>query len=110
MVPWIVGGAGAVLLVTGGIFGAMALSSNGEAKDGCSDPANCNDTGALDAADRRDTQATIANVGVGLGIVGLGVGTVLLLTQPSRESTASSLGVDVALGRGSVGLSIGGRL
>jgi hypothetical protein len=108
--PWIVGGAGAALLVTGGIFGALALSSNGEAQDGCSDPANCNDADALDAADRRNTQATIANVGVGLGIVGVGIGVVLLLTQPDRESTASSIGVDVALGRGSVGLSIGGRL
>jgi hypothetical protein len=79
-----VGGVGAAALLTGGVFGVLALRSNSDAQELCPSHQGCSSE-ALDAADRRDQQAMIANVGVGVGVVGLGVATWMLLTGGHRS-------------------------
>jgi hypothetical protein len=87
--PWVIGGFGAAALVTGSVFGVLALSSNAEAERLCHQKtSSCPPADlpkAREAENRRDTQATISTIGVGLGVVGVGVAGILLLTSPSRE-------------------------
>jgi tetratricopeptide (TPR) repeat protein len=102
--PWVVGGVGAAALATGGVFGLLALRSNSDAQDLCPTRKGCS-SAALDAADRRDQQAMIANLGVGVGVVGLGVATWLLLSSGHRSrprAEAPALTVAASGGPGEV--------
>ncbi len=79
---YVAGGLGVVALGVGATFGFLALSAYGDAEDACPSKTGC----SADAIDKRDTagsRATIANVGIGLGIVGIGTAAVLLLTSSS---------------------------
>jgi len=90
--PWVIGGLGGAFLVTGGVAGVLALSSNSSAKERCPDPSHCADADARKLADRRDTQAMIANIGIGAGALGIGLAAVLLLTsKPSPGADAARL-------------------
>jgi hypothetical protein len=84
--PWVVGGVGGALLLTGAVAGTLALRSNAAAKDLCPDAGDCNNPEARSLADRRDTEALIADVGVGVGLAGIGLAAVLLLTSKSDEA------------------------
>lgn len=79
---YVAGGLGVVALGVGATFGFMALSAYGDAEDACPSKAGC----SADAIDKRETagsRANIANIGIGLGIVGIGTAAVLLLTSSS---------------------------
>jgi hypothetical protein len=81
-------GVGGAALVTGGVFGALALSDYGKANDACPTHKGC----SPDVIDRRDsagTKAWVANGGVGLGVLLGAVGTYLLVSGPSPSSTAA---------------------
>ena len=96
--PWITGAVGVGALVTGSVFGVLALKSNSDAKSLCDVPSACLNPSALSAADRRDTQATIANVAIGAGLVALGVTTWMIIahggaSEPARP--AKKIRVDV---------------
>ena len=109
--PWIVGGVGAAALLTGGVFGVLALRSNSDAQDLCPSHRGCS-SAALDAADRRDREAMIANVGVGVGVVGLGVATWMFLTGGHRSkphADASALTLTASGGPGEAMLWTTGR-
>ncbi len=93
--PWVVGGIGGALLLTGAVAGTLALRSNGAAMDLCPDPQNCQDPEARSLADRRNTEALIADVGVGVGVLGMGVAAVLLFTSKSGEARRSAAHVVV---------------
>lgn len=84
--PWVIGGIGGALLIGGGVAGGLALSSNRAALDRCPDPEHCKDPKARSLASRRDTEALMADIGVGAGLAGIGVAAYLLLSQPSRPS------------------------
>jgi hypothetical protein len=81
VLPWVIGGIGGALLVGGGVAGGLALSSNSAALDRCPTPDHCNDPKARSLASRRDTEALLADIGVGAGLVGVGMATYLLLSQ-----------------------------
>ncbi len=87
-----IGGASVAALAVGGVFGAMALSSNADAKAACDQRTDECPPAALTAAEDRDQQATIATIGVGTGLVGLGVATVLLLTSSPPDHSARGQG------------------
>lgn len=98
---WVIGGAGVAALAVGGTFGVLALSSNSEAKDACDQRTDECPPSALSAAEDRDRQATLATIGVGAGLVGLGVATVLLLTSsspPDHSAQGQGLSLQVAPG------------
>jgi hypothetical protein len=74
----VAGGVGAASLLVGSFFGIRAFSKWGASKDNCVGT-RCNDQGLGDV-DGAKTSATLANVLIGVGVAGLGAGTVLWLT------------------------------
>jgi hypothetical protein len=84
--PWVFGGIGGAFLVSGGVAGVLALRSDHAASELCPQANNCNDASARSAADRRDTEALIANVGIGVGLAGIGVAAFLLFTAKSEAA------------------------
>jgi hypothetical protein len=87
-IGFIVGGVGVVALGVGAVFGIRSFSKWSERNDNC--PNDVCNAKAKEAADSATTSANIANVGVGVGLVAIGVGAFLILTAPSApEKTAS---------------------
>ena len=101
-VAYVVGGVGVVALGVGSYFGARALSSWGSRKDHCTS-AGC-DAFAVSFGDDAKRYGNFANVGLGIGLVGVGVGTYLLVTAPS----SSRISVEPTVARDAMGMSVGG--
>jgi tetratricopeptide (TPR) repeat protein len=81
MAPWVIGGIGGAALVTGGVFGVLALASNSKAKEQCQNrTSDCADE-ALQTAARRDREALASTIGVGVGLLGVGVAALWLLSS-----------------------------
>ncbi len=87
-IGFIVGGAGVVALGVGAVFGIRAFSKWGEREDNC--PNDVCNAKAKEAGDAATTSANIANVGVGVGLVAIGVGAFLILTAPSSPEKAAA--------------------
>lgn len=97
---WVIGGASVAALAVGGTFGVLALSSNSDAKDACNQRHDECPPDALSAAEDRDRQATIATIGIGTGLVGLGVATVLFLTSSPPDHSARGQGLSLQVAPG----------
>jgi hypothetical protein len=96
------GGVGVVGLVVGSIFGAMALSdaSTLKSQPGC--PSSC-PSSSQSQIDTLHGHQWASDIGLGLGVVGLGVGAALFFaSHPPEAAPATSLRFD--LGPGAVGL------
>ncbi len=102
---YVIGGVGAASLVVGAVIGAtIASDCGGLFRE------DCRALVEADAASHRDTErslstrATITNVTIGVGVVGIAVGTYLLLTSSrpraklsgSVDRTSTRLVLDVA--------------
>jgi hypothetical protein len=85
---WIVGGAGVAALGVGTYFGLRAISKHNQATDRCS-PTLCTDPEAVRLNDNAKLSANISTVGVGLGIAGVAIGAILVLTAPTRRPDAT---------------------
>jgi len=98
---YVAGGVGAAGLVSFGVFGLMSNAAYSDLESGCSGtscPSNLRGT-----RDDGSTYQTLANVSLGVGLVGLGVGAWLYLTSsPSERPPATESGTEVAVGPGSV--------
>jgi hypothetical protein len=84
---FVVGGLGLVVAGVGGVFGILTLTNQAHAKDLCPSHVGCSDE-ALSARNRAGTYATVSNVLLGVGAVGVGVGTWLLLRTPTDPEAA----------------------
>ncbi|HEU4410860.1 MAG TPA: hypothetical protein VFS43_36745 [Polyangiaceae bacterium] len=112
---YVVGGLGVAALGVGAVFGLMAISNYAKAEDYVKAEDQCANAGpcperdkAFDTVGRADGQAWVANVGVGLGLVGVAAGSYLLFFAPAKKAGApAGAGVGLRLTPGSVGL--GGR-
>jgi tetratricopeptide (TPR) repeat protein len=84
---WIVGGAGAALLATAGVFAGLAASKNRDSKEDC-DPDSPNRCGTAGVGLRDDARsfANVATVASVLGGVGLASGLVLYVSAPDGEA------------------------
>jgi hypothetical protein len=92
-VGFIVGGIGVAALAGGTVFGVLALSANGDAvcpspcprtdANGATPPKLAN---ARQADDRANSLAWVSDIGLGVGIVGIAVGTYLVLTARAPPS------------------------
>jgi len=89
VLPYVVGGIGVVALGVGTAFGFMARSAYSDAEDACPSTTGCSKE-AMDLRDKAETRANIANIGVGVGLVGIGVAAVLLLTQSSGKPASAT--------------------
>ncbi|MBK7584496.1 MAG: hypothetical protein IPI67_30375 [Myxococcales bacterium] len=81
---YVVGGVGLAGLAVGGITGAMVLGKKSTIEDHCVDT-QCDATGK-DAADSAQTLGLVSTIGFGVGVVGLGLSTVLLLSGGTAET------------------------
>ena len=75
-------------LVVGGIFGVQALSKRSDSDGEC--PAERCTAKGVELNDEAKTSAWIANVGIGLGLVGVVVGSFLVLTAPDKPAAAAT--------------------
>ena len=106
-----VGAAGLVALGVGGYFGLRAFSKWDDSKAHC--PAGACDAQAVSLRNEANTAAWVSNVAVGLGVVGLGMGTYLVLSPGEKEAGAPALGarsvrVLPVAGAKAAGVSVGG--
>jgi hypothetical protein len=85
IVAFVIGGAG---VVAGSVFGIMALGTKSSLDGACTSKV-CPPTSQSDI-DSLSTRATIANIGFGVGIVGIVVGTVLLVTTHGAEARTAA--------------------
>lgn len=84
---FVVGGVGIVALGVGSYFGMRAFSQWSDREDNC--VGGCN-SAAKSAGDDAKTAATISNIGIGLGVAAIGVGTYLILTSNSAGEPSAS--------------------
>lgn len=101
---WVLG-AGVLVVGAGSYFGLRAMADWDERNEHC--PNGRCDARAVELADDTKRNATIANVSVGLGLVGVGVGTYLILAAPAEES-GTTVVVQPAVGSSGGGVGLGG--
>jgi hypothetical protein len=105
---FIVAGAGAAALVTGGVFGVIALQKINDVKKKCpSTP--CTDAAAVSDDHTAGTFADVSTVAVSVGAVALAVGTIFVLVSPKHEEAAlvdrpNAPSVHPIVGLGTLGL------
>lgn len=93
----VIGGIGAALAIGGGVGGVLAIQCSNDVPSG-----KCERDKAM------TVYANIANVGLGLGAVGLGIGGYLFFTAPKGTEKAA-VTVTPSIGARSGGLSVGAR-
>ena len=84
---YVVAGVGVVGLGVGTVFGLQAISKRGDSDDECPDD-QCTTRG-VELNDEAKSAATLSNVGLGVGLVGLGVGAYLILTAGGSSERAA---------------------
>jgi hypothetical protein len=96
---YVAGGVGVLGVATFAVFGSMANSKYNELKEAC--PGGPCGPGHEDDISAGKTDQLIANIGLGAGIVGLGVGTVLFFmsgkSSTADEPTATNLRVNLGV-------------
>lgn len=106
---YVFGGAGILLLGVGAYFGLDASSKWHDARDKHCAGGTCDDEG-LSLIDSARSAAWVANFAIGLGVVGVGAGSYLLLTQDGGKKEGPRQGIRVlpAVGKTGGGISVGG--
>jgi hypothetical protein len=87
---WVAYGIGVAGIGVGTFFGVRALSNQETADSNCPDD-KCNSTG-ISANSDAIKAANLATVGYGVGILGMGLGTFLLLSRGSTTVPSTSVG------------------
>ncbi|MBI4701291.1 MAG: hypothetical protein HY744_09050 [Deltaproteobacteria bacterium] len=77
-----VGGLGLAALGVGGFFGVRAIALRSESDDHCPTDTSCDAKGVA-LNDDAQVSATLANVGIGAGLVALGLGAYLVISSGS---------------------------
>jgi tetratricopeptide (TPR) repeat protein len=108
---YVVGGLGVAAIGVGSVFGLMARSNYSNSEDYCREAGPCPDhQKAEDLIDKADGQAWVSNVGFGVGVVGVAVGTYLLFFAPSKKPSApASASVGLGPAPAGTGLGLSGR-
>lgn len=102
---WVAGGVGVAGLATFGIFGALNNSKFDELESDCK-AGHCPPDRGSDI-ETGETYQTVANIGLAVGIVGIGTGAVLFVLSSGSEQRTSGRGTHVSIGPGRV--QLGGR-
>lgn len=96
--PWVLGSAGVLALGVGTYFGFRTLSKRQQSDTECPTDTTCSREG-VKLNDQAWTSAWISNGAFGLGVIGVGVGSYLLLTNSAdgREAHATRRPASLAL-------------
>lgn len=110
--PWIVAGAGVVSLAAGGYFFLQKNDAQKKLDSVCRGDVCPRSSQSLQ--DDGEQYAMLSNVFVGVGIVGLGVGTIMLLSQGGGSETTETVAkrrvrVDVSTQRAFTGVNVVGH-
>jgi hypothetical protein len=106
-IGWIIGGTGMVALAAGAGFGIASLAKYHDATQLCPSHANCS-SDAISARSSAESKAWISNVGIGIGVVGVGIGGWILLsggrgkpaTRIALRTAPDATGMRVSVERG----------
>jgi hypothetical protein len=96
-------GIGGVGVALGSVFGIMALGTKSSLDNACPDKKMCPPSSQSDI-DALSTRATVSSIGFGVGVVGLAVGVVLLVTSHAGEARTASVRARPWLGIGTAGV------
>ena len=99
---YIAGGVGALGLVTFAVFGSMSRATHSDLEDSC--PGGVCPPERQDDIDKGKSQQTIANIGLAVGLVGIGAGVTLFVLDEKRSSGRSRPRLMVGAGPGSLDL------
>jgi len=102
---YVAGGIGAAGLITFGVFGLMNNSKFSSLEDECPG-GHCSSDRQSDIDAGRRYQ-TIANIGLAVGVIGVGAGTALFLLGGKQSKERAALQTDVFVGPGRV--MLGGK-
>jgi predicted benzoate:H+ symporter BenE len=106
-----VGGVGLAALGVGSVFGVEALQKRRDSDALCNGN-TCRAQAGVDLNADAQRFATYANVGIGVGVVGLVAGTYLVLTSGApnsvRASTAGRLRLSPMIGAGCSAVDLSG--
>ena len=111
-VGYIAGAVGLAGLTTGAIFGVLAMNKWNDAKNNhC--PNNVCDSQAPGLSDEANKRAWISDIGLGVGIVGVGLGAYLLWmrgsdSSPTAPSTSRAPHMTPLVGVNAAGMSVTG--
>ncbi len=89
--PWLAVGVGAASLAASGVFYLLRQGKVSSLQDACGSDYHCSEA-ERPVYDSARTYNTLTNVTLGVGVLGVGVGTVLLLTskKPSRSTSSAT--------------------
>lgn len=117
--PWVVVGVGGAIAVTGAIVGGLHFAAVGAIEADCrasaggvSTPIVCRESGQNFDGRIRDAEllGTLGIVGISLGVATVGAGVAWAALSGRRESPRAAVrSVSPSIGRGSVGLTVGGH-
>jgi hypothetical protein len=98
---WVAGGVGVLGVAAFGVFGSMSNAKYEDLQDSCpNDRCGADQQDDIDAGKRYQT---IANVGLAVGIVGIGASTALfVLGSPSATESPSAARVELGVGLGTI--------
>ncbi len=110
--PWIIGGVGVASLAASGVFYVLRNNAKKKLDDGCLGNV-CPDT-LQSTQDAGQRYSTLTGVALGVGVAGIGVAAVWLLTGSSSkkdggDTAGRGVSVRVAAAPHSTGVSIGGH-
>ncbi len=88
VLPWVAMGVGGASLVSSGVLYFMRADTLSDHDDQCVN--NVCPTSLKDTGDKGKTYAMLGNVTLGIGLIGLGVGTVMLLTDGDTPSNSEA--------------------
>jgi hypothetical protein len=92
---YVVGAAGLVSIVVGGVFGGLAISREADAEENCSDEV-CFTQDGFDASEDANTNATLSNAFVFGGIGLVAVGLIVVLTAPDEPAEGAAASTTIA--------------
>jgi len=87
-IAYVIGGVGVGGVAVGSVTGILVFGKKGTVSDNCTG-SSCNDTG-LAAVSKGQTLATVSNIGFAVGVAGIAVSAILLLTGGSESTVAAS--------------------
>ncbi|MFT3769347.1 MAG: hypothetical protein QM820_28245 [Minicystis sp.] len=102
---FVVGGIGVAGLAVFGITGALMFGKRATVREHCVEATKeCNDATGLDAAAAGQTLGRVNAVALGLGLAGLGVGTILIATSRGGAGPVAAVSGAVLPGGGGISL------